>query len=302
MKYHPTSFRIHPLACAAALFVLTPLLQAADIWRQENLVGWSIVAYDAKKRGPEARAAMLQRLDLQLFGYGFRKTDVRYFDAEVIEMQRHGVEMIAWLFPRTLDDSASKALQVIERHGIRPQIWITGGGEFTTTAEEQEMRLQQELDRIRPTVAAAARLRCTVGLYNHGGWFGEPENQMAMLQRLKGEGFDHVGLVYNFHHGHGHIDNFPAIWKQIHPYVLTLNINGMVKNGDKEGKKIMYLGEGDHELAMMRIVEASGWQGRVGILGHRTDEDAEVALSRNLEGLRKLVRQLREIPAKTQTP
>jgi hypothetical protein len=44
---------------------------------------------------------------------------------------------------------------------------------------------------------------------------------------------------------------------------------------------------------MMRIVQASGWQGPVCVLGHRTDEDAEVALSKNMAGLKKLAPQLR---------
>lgn len=285
----PLRFRLSLLA-----FVLShaSVLSAADLWRQDNLVAWSIVAFDAKQRGPEDRAAMLERLNLRQYGFGFRPRDVPYFDAEVMAMQRHGVELVAWLFPRTLDANALKALQVIQRHGIRPQIWVTGGGEFAKTSEEQKTRLKQELDRIRPVVVAAALVGCRIGLYNHGGWFGEPENQLAMLRQLRHEGFDHVGLVYNFHHGHGHIDRFAAIWRDIHPHVLALSINGMVKGGDQAGKKIMYVNEGDQELAMMQVVQDSGWRGPVCILGHRTDEDAEVALAKNVAGLRKLAPRL----------
>jgi len=285
---HQKSFLIF-----AAFLPLWPGLFAADIWRQDNLVAWSIVAFDAKKRGPEERAAMLERLELRQYGYSFRRGHVPYFDAEVLAMQRHGIELIAWLFPSTLDAAALKALQVIKRHGIQPQIWVSGGGVLTRSPEEQAARLKSELDRIRPLVVAAALVGCKVGLYNHGGWYGEPENQLAILRQLQSEGFDHVGLVYNFHHGHGHIDRFAEIWSKIHPHVLALSINGMVKDGDKTGKKIMYVGEGDQELAMMRIVQASGWQGPVCVLGHRTDEDAEVALSKNMAGLKKLAPQLR---------
>ena len=28
---------------------------------------------------------------------------------------------------------------------------------------------------------AAAQLGCKVGLYNHGGWFGDPDNELAVL-------------------------------------------------------------------------------------------------------------------------
>jgi hypothetical protein len=77
------------------------------------------------------------------------------------------------------------------------------------------------------------------------------------------------------------------------PFVDTVNLNGMVTGGDKAGKKILTLGEGDQELAMMRVIQASGWRGRVGILNHRTEVDAEVALRANLAGLERLAAQLR---------
>ena len=50
------------------------------------------------------------------------------------------------------------------------------------------------------------------------------------------------------------------------PYLLCLNINGMVHDGDKQGKLIQTLAQGDQELAMLRIVVQSGWRGPVGIL------------------------------------
>ncbi len=44
-----------------------------------------------------------------------------------------------------------------------------------------------------------------MGLYNHGGWFGEPENQIAIIEHLK---MSNVGIVYNLHHGHDHVERF----------------------------------------------------------------------------------------------
>ena len=43
---------------------------------------------------------------------------------------------------------------------------------------------------------------------------------------------------------------------------------------------------------MMRNHPASGYAGPIGILGHRDDMDAEVALQQNLDGLKKLLQQM----------
>ena len=271
---------------------------ARDLWARENLVAWCIVPFDAKKRDPEARADMLQQLGFKHYAYDWRAEHIPTFDDEIRATQRRGIEITAWWFPARLDDSARQILAAIERHRIRPQLWVTGGGEPTRSPGEQEERVIREASRLRPIVEAAARLGCTVGLYNHGGWFGDPDNQLAVLQRLRAEKLAPVRLVYNFHHGHEHIADFAARWARIAPYVDTVNINGMTLDGDKTGKKILYVGDGDQELAMLRIIQRSGWQGRIGILNHRTDVDAEEGLRRNLAGLERLAAQLRTMRAR----
>jgi hypothetical protein len=76
------------------------------------------------------------------------------------------------------------------------------------------------------------------------------------------------------------------------PHLLAINLNGMVTDGDKVGKKILTLGEGDQELAMMKTIRDSGWRGPVGILDHRPETDSEETLRGNLAGLQKLRQQL----------
>ena len=289
------------LTALSAPFVCADLISssvAAELWSRDNLVAWCIVPFDAKKRDPEQRADLLQALGFRHFAYDWRAEHVPTFDAEVRATQRRGIEITAWWFPRTLDDSAKLILETIERNKIRPQLWVTGGGEPTKNAAEQIERIRREVDRLRPIVEEAARLGCTVGLYNHGGWFGDPDNQIAISQRLRIEKLGPVRLIYNFHHGHDHIADFAARWARMSPYVDTVNINGMVVGGDKTGKKIHYVGDGDQELAMLRIIEQSGWRGKIGILNHRTDVDAEEGLRRNLAGLERLAAQLRTSPAR----
>ncbi len=272
-----------------------PFVKAAetpDVFRPENLVAWCIVPFDAKKRGPEERAQMLERLGIKRLAYDYRAEHVPTFDAEVEAMKTHGIEFTAWWFPGSLNEEAKAILAVIERHGIKPQLWVMGGGAPTKTREEQEQQVKREAARIRPIAEAAAKLGCKVALYNHGGWFGEPENQIQILENLRSEGVSNVGIVYNFHHGHSHIARFPELWSKMQPHLLAVNINGMERGGDAAGRKILNLGEGDQELAMLKVIRESGWQGPVGILDHREQLDAEVALKGNLEGLERLRRKL----------
>ena len=280
--------------CLALLFTLgLRLCPAADnaIFARTNLVAWCIVPFDAKKRGPEERAAMLERMQVKRLAYDYRAEHIPTFDAEMDALKRHGIELTAWWFPGALNDEARGILDVIKRHHLHPQLWITGGGEPTKSPEEQRARVDAEAQRLKPIAQEAAKIGCTVALYNHGSWFGEPENQIQIIERLKQDGVANVGIVYNQHHGHEHLDRFPALLRQMKPYLVALNLNGMTRNGDQLGKKILPLAQGDLDVALLKIIRESGWRGPIGILNH-TDEDAEARLLDNLDGLDWLVPQL----------
>src|SRR5204863_5278433 len=111
-------------------------------------------------------------------------------------------------------------LAVLERHKLKAQLWVTGGGGPTATEEERKKRIATEAARIRPVAEAAAKIGCTVALYNHGGWFGEPENELAILEELK---LPNVGLVYNLHHGHAHVDRLATLLPKMLPHLWCLN-------------------------------------------------------------------------------
>ena len=63
-------------------------------------------------------------------------------------------------------------------------------------------------------------------------------------------------------------------------------LNGM-NTGAKP--KILPIGKGEHDDKLLRIIAASGYTGPIGILDHRSDTDAEVALRQNLGGLETAV-------------
>lgn len=286
------------LSLAASLSVPTATTGAQPgLFDRTNLVAWCIVPFDAKKRGPEERAAMLERLGFKLFAYDYRAEHVSAFDAEMEALKRHQVRLLAWWFPGTLNNEAKLILGVLQRHGLRDvQLWITGGGEPTRSSEEHRFRVEAEARRIQPIAEAAAKIGGTVALYNHGAWFGEPENQLAIIERLRAGGATNVGIVYNLHHGHEHLDRFAGVLQKMKPHLVALNLNGMVRDGEKTGKKILPLGHGDLDLALLKLVRDSGWRGPIGILNH-TDEDAEARLQDNLDGLDWLVAQLDGKPA-----
>jgi sugar phosphate isomerase/epimerase len=285
------------LLALVATFDVNTAGAAEPRWRQDDLQAWCIVPFDAKKRSPEERAEMLRRIGLHRYAYDFRPEHIPTFDREVEAMKQHGIEIAAWWIRTHLDDTARVILGTIERHRIKPTLWVSGGGQPVGTPQEQAARVADEAARIRPIAAAARSLGCPIALYNHGGWFGDPENQLAVLEALRRDGFADVGLVYNFHHAHEHIRMFATIWPRISPHVVAVNLSGVVENGDRLGRKILYLGEGDQELAMLQIIRASGWRGQLGILCHRTDVDAELALRRNLAGYDHLIAQIEAAPA-----
>lgn len=292
------------LACLApCLLAGTPNLQAAaprpngaSLFAPTNLAAWCIVPFDAKKRGPEERAAMLERLGFRLFAYDYRAEHIPTFDVELEALRRHHVQLMAWWFPGAMNNEARLILDLLKRHNVRAQLWLTGGGGPVKDAAEQKARVEAEAGRIRPIAQAAAQIGCTVALYNHGSWFGEPENQIAIIEQLKAGGLTNVGIVYNQHHGHDHLERFPALLAKMKPYLVALNLNGMTRNGDRVGKKILPLGQGDLDLDLLRVIRDSGWRGPIGLLNH-TDADAEGRLRDNLDGLNWLVPQLDGQPA-----
>ena len=284
-----------PSCCLIALAMLLPLARPAwtaepvpakELFRRGNLAAWCIVPFDDQPRSPADRAAMMRKLGLTKYAYDYRAEHVPQFDDEMRAIRAQGIDLVGWWFPGELNDEARLILAVLERHGIRTSLWVTGGGGPTSGPEEQRARVAAEAARIRPIARAAAAIGCSVGLYNHGGWFGEPENQIAIIEELrKGERpVTNVRIVYNLHHGHAHLDRFRDLLATMKPYLEILDLNGTFTDGEARGLKIAPIGTGDRDLELLRIVLESGFPGPFGILNH-TQLDAEDRLADNLAGL-----------------
>ena len=96
---------------------------------------------------------------------------------------------------------------------------------------------------------------------------------------------EETGIVYNFHHGHEHLAQMPADFNAMVPHLHCVNLNGMAVDGEK----ILPLGDGENDLALLNMVVDSGYKGPVGLLDHRPEMDAEESLRQNLDGLKCLL-------------
>lgn len=273
------------LACVVLLGA-SGVRAAEPLYELKNLAAWCIVPFDSQKRTPEQRAAMVAKMGLTKVAYDWRQEHVPEFEAEILAYKKHGIEFFA--FWSTHD----QAFALFEKHQLHPQIWVMAGSKGDT----QEAKVKNAAEGLLPVIAKAAKIGSKVAIYNHGGWSGEPENMVAICEYLqKHHAVTNVGIVYNLHHGHGHLARLDDALKRMIPHLLCLNLNGMDIAGDTKGRKILPIGAGTEDLKVLRQVRASGYAGPVGILNH-TMEDAEGRLLDNLDGLRHLVPQLDDLP------
>ena len=267
------------LPVAALAQTTTP--RSETVLRQDNLVAWCIVPFDAKQRGPAERAEMVKRLGLSKVAYDWRNKHVAEFEEEILEYKKHDLEFFAfWSWHDAIEP-------LIKRYDIHPQIWRTAP---SPPADTQSERIQEAAKKLLPLVEKTRGLGLKFGLYNHGGWGGEPRNLVAVCEYLRKEhAADHVGIVYNFHHGHGHVGDFSESLSRMKPYLLCLNLNGMADpakvDTNQHEHKIKPIGSGELEFEMIHTVLNSDYAGPIGILGHRAEVDAEVAVKANLDGL-----------------
>lgn len=260
------------------------------LFDSDNLVAWCIVPFDAEDRTPRERAEMLKSLGLIHFAYDYRQEHIPSFREEIETLRAYGIALDAvwlWVDPRweePLDEAGRQILNILGETGTQTEIWL-GFPADAFAGLDDDQSLARSLEVVKDLLSECEDLGCTLALYNHGGWFGEPENLVRILESL---GSERLRIVYNFHHGHEQLDRFEENLQKMLPHLSTININGM----RAEGPKILTLGEGDLELGMLRTIRASGYEGPIGILGHTEGEDIRLVLERNLKGLEELKKQL----------
>ncbi|MFM8470378.1 MAG: LamG-like jellyroll fold domain-containing protein, partial [Limisphaerales bacterium] len=276
------------LLLALARAVLPAAFAAPAIFDRTNLVAWCIVPFDSKKRSPAERAEMAAKLGFKHIAYDWRQEHVAEFETEILEYRKRGLNYFAFW------SMHEEAFKQFAKHSLHPQIWMTVPSPAGATQAE---RVEKAAAQLVPAVERANKAGCQFGLYNHGGWGGEPENMVAICELLRTKhGATNVGIIYNQHHGHDHVERFAAALAAMKPYLFCLNLNGMTRDGEKRGQKILPLGSGELDLPLLKIIAASGYRGPIGIIGH-TNDDVEQRLRDNLDGFDWLLPQLDGKPA-----
>ena len=275
------------------LFSVTGLKAQRDgrtpLFGRQNLVAWCVVPFDNQKRNPQQRSEMLNDLKIPRLAYDWRTEHIPQFDDEIDALKSHHIQLQSfWLHAghdvRT-DKNVETVFTFLEKRKLKTQIWLmwTANKEFEQLTQEQ--KVDTAANAVRYIAKRAAAIGCTVGLYNHNEWFGEPDNQLAIIEKLK---MKNLGIVYNFNHAQDQIEKFPEFFPRILPHLIALNLAGL-KKGDQH---IYPIGEGDSEEEMIAVVSKSAYRGPIGIINEDTDPDAKVGLQMNMAGLRKILAHL----------
>ncbi|NNK81599.1 MAG: AP endonuclease [Flavobacteriaceae bacterium] len=249
---------------------------------------WCIVAYDSLERTPQERIQMMNDLGFTKYAYDWRDRHLNNTKTELILAQENNIEILSvwlWLNPKRdsihqLSPANEKMIEIVKELDIETTFWV-GLSESYFKKLNQEESIELATNLIQSVSKKAKSIHCKVALYNHKGWFGNPLNHLEVIKALPNQD---LSLVYNFHHGHQHINNFDDIAIKITPHLSAVNLNGM----EKDGEKILPIGKGIHEKEMVKILQNNSYNGPWGILGHVEGVDVKDILINNIEGLKSL--------------
>ena len=255
----------------------------------DNYFAWCIVPFDNQNRTPEERVEMLKELGFESYAYDWRTEHLPEMAREIKLARKNGIDINAvwmWIDENNsignLSEDNQKVLDVLEETNLKTQIWMSFPEDYFEGMTDDE-RIKKAVSMIAYISDEAKKRSSTVGLYNHGGWFGNPDNLVQIVEALPE---NEVGIIFNFHHAHELLNDYPEMVENMMPYLWAVNLNGM----KPEGPKILPIGQGTKEKEMIEILKKNGYNGPWGILGHRTDADVKLVLQKNKKGVKKIMK------------
>jgi len=254
----------------------------------QNVYPWCIVAFDSLERSPSDRIKMLKELGFVKYAYDWRDKHLNEMENEIKLANENNIEIISvWLWLNAKRDSLGnlspsneRIFNILKHSQLKTTLWLSFSNNFFE-GSTQEQSMNRAIEMIKFIKIKADEIDCKIALYNHHGWFGDPNIQVEIIETLPQ---DSLKMVYNFHHAHQYLDEFPQIVKKIKPHLSAVNLNGMRKGGPK----ILPIGEGDYEMEMIKLLVEEGFDGPWGILGHVENEDVKQVLKRNIIGFNSL--------------
>jgi len=279
--------RIRKLYFSVIFTFLVVITSCNQSIKTSEMYPWCIVAYDTVERTPNQRIKMIKDLGFSKYVYDWRDKHLKDSKNELKIAHENNIEILGvWLWLNAKRDSLhtlsvanEQMLKIIEELDLSTTIWVSLSGNFFKNLNHKES-LEKAVKYVDAICEKAKKINCKVALYNHSGWFGNPLNEIEIIKALPEH---HLSLVYNFHHAHNDIENFPTLIKQIAPYLSAVNLNGM-----KKGEKIYPLGKGAYEKEMILTLRENGFEGPWGILGHVENTDVKIILEENRNGLNNL--------------
>jgi sugar phosphate isomerase/epimerase len=255
----------------------------------DQVYAWCIVPFDAVKRNPEQRIAMLQELGIKKYAYDWRDIHLDEMVGEWQLAKQNNIEVSAvwlWLDARMdtinrLSPANERLFQNIDSADLNTDIWLSFNNNYFDSLSPDQA-LERAVKIVGYIADRAAALDCKVVLYNHGSWFGQPENQINIIKALPDKD---IGIVYSFHHAHQQLDRYPQLIDTMMPYLKAVNLNGM----KRDGPMILPINAGDKEQAMIKLLFEKGYSGPLGILGHVETRDVKEVLIENLSGLKTIL-------------
>ncbi len=249
-----------------------------------NVYPWCVVAFDSLQRSPAERISMLKEMSFVKYAYDWRDKDLDEMGSEIKLAKENNLEIISvWLWLNAKRDSLHKLspsneriFKILKESQLKTTLWLSFSENFFKDLT-QEQSMSKATKMIKFINEKADEIGCKIALYNHGGWFGNINNQVEIIKALPQCS---LSIVYNFHHGHQDIEEFSQIVKRMKPYLSSVNLNGM----RKEGPKILPIGEGNYEKDMIELLIDEGFTGPWGVLGHVEDEDVKKVLEGNMTG------------------
>ncbi|MDO9634496.1 MAG: TIM barrel protein [Paludibacter sp.] len=256
-----------------------------------NFYPWCIVGFDSLDRTPEERINMLKELGFTKYAYDWRLEDLNEMSYELSLAKENDIEIIAvWLWLNAKRDSLDKLsssneriFEILKNQQLSTTLWLSFNNNFFE-GQTHEQSINRAIEMIEFIYKKAEEIDCNIALYNHQGWFGDHKNQLEIIEAMPQYS---LKIVYNFHHAHDYLDEFPEILSKIKPYLSFVNLNGM----KQESPKILPIGKGDYEPEMINLLMHEGFDGPWGILGHIESEDVKQVLERNMHGLDSFIGQ-----------